>query len=108
MTSEVRLALKKLAIEFGELLDDQGFPFGRLQELDCIAILAGASDWAAFKVDPLRYRGGPDCKQLRAAAVFEHLNRRPNVRAVPPATFLDVLGKLNLPVRWQRGISAET
>lgn len=97
----VRVA-KELAIQFGQLLDDRALPLGPLQELNAIAILAGADNWASFKSAPERYRGGADCRQVRAEEVLRYLNSQPTVRPIGPASVLDALNGLVLPESWTK------
>lgn len=97
----VRIA-KELAIQFGQLLDDRALPLGRLQELNAIAILAGADSWDSFKSEPERYRGGADCRQVRAEAVLRYLNGQPTVRPIGPATLVEALNGLVLPESWTK------
>ena len=97
----VRVA-KELAIQFGQLLDDRALPLGPLQELNAIAILAGAASWDSFKSEPERYRGGADCRLVRAEEVLRYLNSQPTVRPIGPATLLEALNGLVLPASWTK------
>ncbi|WP_431273477.1 hypothetical protein ACQ858_14930 [Variovorax ureilyticus] len=97
----IRIA-KELAMQFGQLLDDRALPLGPLQELNAIAILAGADSWDSFKSEPERYSGGADCRQVRAEEVLRYLNSQPTVRPFGPATLLEVLNRLVLPGNWTK------
>lgn len=89
-------------MHFGQLLDDLALPLGPLQELDAIAILAGAESWASFKSEPERYRAGAGCRQVRAEEVLRYLDSQPTLRPIGPATVLQVLNDLVLPESWSK------
>lgn len=89
-------------MQFGQLLDDRALPLGPLQELNAIAILAGADSWDSFKSEPERYRGGADCKQARAEEMLRYLSSQPTARPIGPAAVLEALNGLVLPESWTK------